>query len=317
ICKGPPERPGIFVQSTKDGGVAREFGLKPGDQILECNGMTLDSVDFAQAVHFLKSAAKLDLRIKKGVAADLFGPHHQACGSHGESSGYNSSSSSVSGDTSAPCMMPDGGGGGEQQQRMSPPRASHLLTPGGGGAAAGIVGSSSSSSGGGNGSQNGGSKRLSMVAEERGDSASLDAVHFLKSAAKLDLRIKKGVAADLFGPHHQACGSHGESSGYNSSSSSVSGDTSAPCMMPDGGGGGEQQQRMSPPRASHLLTPGGGGAAAGIVGSSSSSSGGGNGSQNGGSKRLSMVAEERGDSASLDVSTNISLEFTDGLIHLC
>jgi C-terminal processing protease CtpA/Prc len=48
ICKGPPERPGIFIQSTKEGGLAKELGLKPGDQILECNGMPLDDLDFSE-----------------------------------------------------------------------------------------------------------------------------------------------------------------------------------------------------------------------------------------------------------------------------
>ena len=48
ICKGPPERPGIFVQSTKLNGVAREAGLRPGDQILQCNGHSFLNIPFAE-----------------------------------------------------------------------------------------------------------------------------------------------------------------------------------------------------------------------------------------------------------------------------
>ncbi|RXG73612.1 Harmonin [Armadillidium vulgare] len=38
ICKGPPEKPGIFVQRVRDRGIAQESGLLAGDQILSCNG---------------------------------------------------------------------------------------------------------------------------------------------------------------------------------------------------------------------------------------------------------------------------------------
>ncbi len=52
--QGPPEKPGIFVQSTKAGRLAREVGLKPGDQILQCNGIVFQGLDFGQAVYHLK-----------------------------------------------------------------------------------------------------------------------------------------------------------------------------------------------------------------------------------------------------------------------
>ncbi|XP_021948279.2 uncharacterized protein LOC110845998 [Folsomia candida] len=102
ICKGPVERPGIFVQSTKAGGVAREAGLRPGDQLLSCNGHSFLHVPFAEAVQQLKVSPQLRLRVLKGVASDLF---------PGESSsGYNSSASSLNGDQG-------GGGGGESSKR--------------------------------------------------------------------------------------------------------------------------------------------------------------------------------------------------------
>ncbi|CAG7825867.1 unnamed protein product, partial [Allacma fusca] len=90
ICKGPPERPGIFVQSTKSNGVAREAGLRPGDQIIQCNGHSFLNIPFAEAVYHLKVSKHLDLVVIKGAASDLF---------PGESSGYNSSASSLNGDT--------------------------------------------------------------------------------------------------------------------------------------------------------------------------------------------------------------------------
>ncbi|KAF0291511.1 Harmonin [Amphibalanus amphitrite] len=48
ICKGPPGWPGVFVQSTKEVGLAREVGLRPGDQILQCNGVSFVDIDFAK-----------------------------------------------------------------------------------------------------------------------------------------------------------------------------------------------------------------------------------------------------------------------------
>ncbi len=54
LLQGPPEKPGIFVQSTKAGRLAREVGLRPGDQILECNGVHFHGLDFGEAVYHLK-----------------------------------------------------------------------------------------------------------------------------------------------------------------------------------------------------------------------------------------------------------------------
>ncbi|PNF22296.1 hypothetical protein B7P43_G02935, partial [Cryptotermes secundus] len=91
ICKGPEWKPGIFVQFTKENGLAREAGLQPGDQILQCNGVPFIDIPFGDAVNVLKTSQQLDLIIRKGSGLDLF---------PGESSGYNSSASSVNGDQS-------------------------------------------------------------------------------------------------------------------------------------------------------------------------------------------------------------------------
>ncbi|RZF32190.1 hypothetical protein LSTR_LSTR004053 [Laodelphax striatellus] len=92
ICKGPEWRPGIFVQFTKENGLARGAGLRPGDQILKCNNITFTpETPFNEAVSVLRSSGLLELQVRKGAGLDLF---------PGESSGYNSSASSVAGDQS-------------------------------------------------------------------------------------------------------------------------------------------------------------------------------------------------------------------------
>ncbi|XP_039961406.1 putative uncharacterized protein DDB_G0282129 [Bactrocera tryoni] len=93
ICKGPEWKPGIFVQFTKEKSVAREAGLRQGDQILSVNSIDFSDVLFSEAVAVMKSASKLEMAVRKAAGCDLF---------PGESSGYNSSASSVTGDQS-PC----------------------------------------------------------------------------------------------------------------------------------------------------------------------------------------------------------------------
>ncbi|XP_066145408.1 uncharacterized protein [Euwallacea fornicatus] len=91
ICKGPEWKPGIFVQFTKEGGIAREAGLRPGDQILHCNNVDFSDIPFNEAVSLMKACRQLNMVIRKGAGSELF---------PGESSGYNSSASSVTGDQS-------------------------------------------------------------------------------------------------------------------------------------------------------------------------------------------------------------------------
>ncbi|OWR42012.1 putative harmonin, partial [Danaus plexippus plexippus] len=49
ICKGPEWKPGIFVQFVREGGIAREAGLRPGDQIMSCNGHDFSNISFNEA----------------------------------------------------------------------------------------------------------------------------------------------------------------------------------------------------------------------------------------------------------------------------
>ena len=58
-AQGPAEKPGIFIQSTKAGRLAREAGLRPGDQIMECNGVSFRSIEFGDAVFHLKSSRQV------------------------------------------------------------------------------------------------------------------------------------------------------------------------------------------------------------------------------------------------------------------
>lgn len=91
ICKGPDWKPGIFIQFTKENGIARESGLRPGDQILSCNGIDFSDIPFSEAVSVMKNSSVLELYVRTSVGLDLF---------PGESSGYNSSASSITGDQS-------------------------------------------------------------------------------------------------------------------------------------------------------------------------------------------------------------------------
>ncbi|KAK7087049.1 Harmonin, partial [Halocaridina rubra] len=98
ICKGPAEKPGIFVQSVRAGGVAKTAGLRPGDQILACNDISFAHLEFAEAVYVLKSSPRLALDVLRGAGLDFVA---------GESSGYNSSASSVAGDQTPPSSSTD------------------------------------------------------------------------------------------------------------------------------------------------------------------------------------------------------------------
>lgn len=90
------------MQFTKENGIARESGLRPGDQILSCNGIDFSDIAFSEAVVSMKNSPVLELFVRTCVGLDLF---------PGESSGYNSSASSITGDQS-PCW-------GEAAKRLS------------------------------------------------------------------------------------------------------------------------------------------------------------------------------------------------------
>ncbi|KAI5630987.1 PDZ domain (Also known as DHR or GLGF) domain-containing protein [Phthorimaea operculella] len=91
ICKGPEWKPGIFVQFVREGGIAREAGLRPGDQILSCNGQDFANVSFNEAISAMKVCGRLELVVREGAGIELVSP---------ESSGYNSSASSAAGERS-------------------------------------------------------------------------------------------------------------------------------------------------------------------------------------------------------------------------
>uniref|UniRef100_A0A2H1VRL3 SFRICE_029376 n=1 Tax=Spodoptera frugiperda TaxID=7108 RepID=A0A2H1VRL3_SPOFR len=97
ICKGPEWKPGIFVQFVREGGIAREAGLRPGDQILSCNALDFSNVSFNEAISAMKATGRLELVIREGAGTDLVSP---------ESSGYNSSASSAAGERSPAPIVP-------------------------------------------------------------------------------------------------------------------------------------------------------------------------------------------------------------------
>ncbi|XP_014355937.2 uncharacterized protein LOC106708867 [Papilio machaon] len=100
ICKGPDWKPGIFVQFVREAGIAREAGLRPGDQILSCNGQDFANISFNEAISAMKVSGRLELVIREGAGTELVSP---------ESSGYNSSASSAAGERSpapAPAPLP-------------------------------------------------------------------------------------------------------------------------------------------------------------------------------------------------------------------
>ncbi|KAE8750432.1 hypothetical protein FOCC_FOCC002726, partial [Frankliniella occidentalis] len=87
--QSPAHNAGDIVRMfTKEGGPARDAGLRPGDQLLQCNGTPFTDIPFSEAVSAMKLSPTLDLLVRRGAGCDLF---------PGESSGYNSSASSVAG----------------------------------------------------------------------------------------------------------------------------------------------------------------------------------------------------------------------------
>ncbi|XP_022245117.1 harmonin-like isoform X2 [Limulus polyphemus] len=72
IAKGPPEMPGIYIQTVKPGGLAEKAGLQVGDQIIEMNEDSFLKIKFSEAVALLKSSKTMDLTVRKGAGLDLF-----------------------------------------------------------------------------------------------------------------------------------------------------------------------------------------------------------------------------------------------------
>ncbi|XP_050039537.2 uncharacterized protein [Dermacentor andersoni] len=72
VVKGPPELPGIFVQTVKPHGLAEIAGLEIGDQITEVNGQGFVNVEFSEAIAMLKSFKEMALTVRKGAGLELF-----------------------------------------------------------------------------------------------------------------------------------------------------------------------------------------------------------------------------------------------------
>lgn len=108
------------MQFTKEQGIARRAGLKPGDQILSCNGVEFHEIFFNDAVAVMKSTSHLELIIRTAVGLELF---------PGESSGYNSSASSVTGGDQSPCWNESGTRRYDVEGRMNPSKMKSPFKP--------------------------------------------------------------------------------------------------------------------------------------------------------------------------------------------
>ncbi|CAH1785818.1 unnamed protein product [Owenia fusiformis] len=71
ICSGSQKNSGIYLQSTKVGGLAEEAGLEVGDQILNVNGTRFDGISHSEAIVALKSSRQLYIQIKKGAGLEF------------------------------------------------------------------------------------------------------------------------------------------------------------------------------------------------------------------------------------------------------
>ncbi|XP_054720378.1 harmonin-like [Uloborus diversus] len=72
IAKGPPEMPGIFMCTVKEGGIADQAGLQVGDQILDMNGTSFHDLKLSDAVALMKSSKDIRLTVKKAAGISLF-----------------------------------------------------------------------------------------------------------------------------------------------------------------------------------------------------------------------------------------------------
>ncbi|CAG2181103.1 unnamed protein product, partial [Oppiella nova] len=63
VVKGPPNSPGIFVQSVKSGEIAAQSGLEVGDQIIAVNGVDVLHMEFSDAITKLKSLPAMTLMV--------------------------------------------------------------------------------------------------------------------------------------------------------------------------------------------------------------------------------------------------------------
>ena len=88
--------------------------MRPGDQILECNGVRFENIEFGDAVFHLKSSRQLNLLLKKGAGLELF---------PSESSGYDSSTGSSNGTEDLPPWKV-----GDRKEPTKNNKARHVLT---------------------------------------------------------------------------------------------------------------------------------------------------------------------------------------------
>lgn len=99
IAKGPPEMPGIFMCTVKEGGVASQAGLEVGDQIMDMNGASLIDIKLPEAVALMKSTKDIRLTVKKGAGICLFADN--SMDDHSVANGHDNNHSQYSSDSKA------------------------------------------------------------------------------------------------------------------------------------------------------------------------------------------------------------------------
>lgn len=99
IAKGPPEMPGIFMCTVKEGGVASQAGLEVGDQIMDMNGTSFIDIKLPEAVALMKSAKDIRLTVKKGAGICLFADN--SMDDHSVANGHDNNHSQYTPDSKA------------------------------------------------------------------------------------------------------------------------------------------------------------------------------------------------------------------------
>ncbi|XP_014216183.1 uncharacterized protein LOC106644971 [Copidosoma floridanum] len=102
VCRGLV--PGLTVQGTREGGPARAAGLKTGDIIIWCNGVSLTDLPFERAIETMRNAAVLDLVVNRPIVNHVYDCPESLWIQRG-SSGYDSESSGLVGPSPPPAHM--------------------------------------------------------------------------------------------------------------------------------------------------------------------------------------------------------------------
>ena len=77
IVSGPKQFPGIYIETVRAGGLAENYQLEVGDQIMEVNGKSFQDIKHKEAIVELKGSKELNMVIKKHAVSQLSLSHIQ------------------------------------------------------------------------------------------------------------------------------------------------------------------------------------------------------------------------------------------------